>query len=158
VEARAGEKQVRAKAEKERGDKAKVDEDKAERLRLQKEVKRLVMHLHETTSRADIAEVRALVLKQERDVLREELKRKRREIDGVLTKVEIAKNRVSLTFGDTKLALNGVVLSSSVKFYLGNEECTINDLKPGMPVALRIELEDGKSVATAVKARKPKKE
>jgi RNA polymerase sigma factor (sigma-70 family) len=138
----------------------RVQKDKADKEleRLREQVEELRRKLNDMQAGADVAALKVLLLERERKDLREELKRKRREIDGVLTRIDIAGNKVSLTLGDTKLALDGVGLSPLVKFSLDGKECTINDLKPGMSVSLPIEQEDGKAVATAVRARKPIKE
>jgi RNA polymerase sigma factor (sigma-70 family) len=78
-------------------------------------------------------------LKEELLKRSEESERRKDEIGGVLTKVDVGNNTVSLTLGRTKLALNGVPLSVRSKFFLGLRECTINDLKPGMEITLRLE-------------------
>lgn len=114
------------------------------------------LRAEEALAKANAAQDRYVRLAQEWRSLQAELARKRQEIDGVLTKVEPNKNRISLTLGDTKLALDGVALSKAVKIHLDGKECTIGDLKPGMSVSLRVEQQDDKSV-NALEARTPQK-
>jgi hypothetical protein len=155
----AARKQAQAIADKKEADKQKdkAGGEKAERQRLRDEVKVLRRRLSEMQYKAAVADLAARAMQAEGERLKE-LKRKRREIDGVLTKVDGARSRVSLTLGDTELALDGVALSGSAKFHLDGKECMAGDLKPGMRVSLSIAQEGGKAVATAVKARKPEKE
>jgi RNA polymerase sigma factor (sigma-70 family) len=88
----------------------------------------------------------------------EESERRKDEIGGVLTKVDVGNNTVSLTLGRTKLALNGVPLSVRAKFFLGLKECTINDLKPGMEVTLRLENSGERSEVVRIEASPAGKE
>jgi hypothetical protein len=134
-----------------------ADKEKAARQRLEKENRELRERLKKMDAKADIAELKLLLMKLERDELKKDLQRRKREIDGVLTRVEIEKNRISLTVGTTRLALERVPLSNSVKFYMGEEECTINDLKPGMAASIAVKTESGKSVIVLIRAHKAKK-
>jgi RNA polymerase sigma-70 factor (ECF subfamily) len=91
-------------------------------------------------------------LKEELLKRTEESERRKDEIGGVLTKVDVGNNTVSLTLGRTKLALNRVPLSVRSKFFLGLKECTINDLKPGMEVTLRLETNGERSEVVRLEA------
>jgi hypothetical protein len=140
------------------------DQEKAARERLEEQVRALNA---EKAAREQLEEqVRALndalkKLQVEVEVQRrlaKELERKRREIDGVLQKVDIGNNTVSLTLGETKLALEAVPLSADAKFFLGDKECGINDLKVGMAASLQMATEKGKSLVVLIRARAGKKE
>src|SRR5262249_34435061 len=128
-EARADDRPAQARAQKDQAEKDRANRDK-DLARLREQVEELRQQLNVMQAKAEVAELNALLQQQAKKDLREELKRKRREIDGVLTRVEVAGNKISLTLGDTWLVLDGVALSPLVKFSLDGKECTINDLKP----------------------------
>ncbi len=88
----------------------------------------------------------------------EESEARKDEIGGVLTRVDVSGNTVSLTLGRTKLALQRVPLSVRSKFILGLRECTINDLKPGMEVTLRLETNGERSEVVHIEAGPARKE
>jgi hypothetical protein len=134
------------------------DREKDARERLEQEVRDLRKRLREVENKAELEELRCLTLKAERKLLEQELGRRRREIDGVLRKVDIGNNTVSLTLGQTTLALEAVPLSADAKFFLGDKECGINDLKPGMTASLEVVTEKGKSLVVLIRARAGKKE
>jgi RNA polymerase sigma factor (sigma-70 family) len=90
-------------------------------------------------------------LKEELLKRTEESERRKDEIGGVLTKVDVGNNMVSLTLGRTQLALR-VPLSVRSKFFLGLKECTVNDLKPGMEVTLRLETNGDRSEVVRLEA------
>jgi RNA polymerase sigma factor (sigma-70 family) len=80
------------------------------------------------------------------------------DLDGVLKKVDIAKNTISLTVGKTRLALDAVPLSNRTKFFLNLRECRIDDLKAGMEVLLKVQTRDERSEVVKIWAEKPRKE
>jgi RNA polymerase sigma factor (sigma-70 family) len=114
---------------------------------------------------------RVAVLKQQVEALKEqvkaleaingrlktEIRRSREEIAGVLTKVDIEKNTISFALRGTKLALEAIPLSNDAKFFVGEKEASINEMKKGMQVSLELRTDDGKSVVTRIKARKQEK-
>jgi RNA polymerase sigma factor (sigma-70 family) len=134
-----------------------IDKEKAARKRLEDELRALRDQLDLMRRKAEVAEIRALLLKEQNEDLKQELERRKREIDGVLSRVDIAGNRIGLTVGTTKLALDRVPLAHSVKFFMGDKECTINDLKPGMAVSIDVKTEKGKSAVVLVRAHRAKK-
>jgi uncharacterized protein (TIGR03067 family) len=95
-----------------------------------------------------------VILKRELQLLNlaAEKEARKDEIRGVLSKRDAGNNTVSLTLGRTKLALNGVPLSVRAKFFLGPRECTINDLKPGMAITLRLENSGDRSEVVRIEA------
>jgi hypothetical protein len=72
--------------------------------------------------------------------------------------VDVDRNTLSLTLGKTKLALNGVPLSVRATFFLGQRECTINDLKPGMEASLRVETRGDRTEAVHIEVGPVRKE
>jgi hypothetical protein len=135
---------------------ARAETDKAARERLEEEVRKLRQLVAKLQTQAEVERLKFLVQRKAQQV-EEELKRSREEIDGVLRGVlkgvDVEKNTVSLTLGRTKLALEAVPISVDAKFYLGDKECSINDLKPGMPASLRVVSEKDKSVVVLIRGR-----
>lgn len=94
------------------------------------------------------------VLEAVNGILKEELKRSREELNGVLTKVDVEKSTISFSLQGTKLTLEAVRLSRDVKFLMGDREVSIDDLKKGMGVSLQVRTDGERTVVTAVKAAK----
>ncbi len=84
--------------------------------------------------------------------LKEDLATAKRELAGVLKKIDIAKNAIDVTLGATTLMVEAIPLATSAKFYLNGNECSINDLKEGMSVSLTFGADAEKSQVTAIRA------
>jgi RNA polymerase sigma factor (sigma-70 family) len=136
---------------------ARAETDKEARERLEKALAELQQRLRQAQAQAEVERARYLVQRQETELVKRELNRSRTEIDGVLTRVDIEKNTLSLTLGQTALALEAVPISAEAKFYLGEKECSINDLKPGMKASLRVATEKDKSMVVLIRGQAKKK-
>jgi RNA polymerase sigma factor (sigma-70 family) len=101
--------------------------------------------------KAQNAELQALIR-----ILRDRLEQQQKQLPVVLGKIDIAKNTLSFQLRDTTLTLDAVPLSDKVQFSLDGKKCTINDLKKGMPAALRLETHEGKTVVTDIAATREK--
>ena len=88
--------------------------------------------------------------------LKDELAAARKELSAVLKKVDIAKNTIDVTLGDTTLRIDAIPLASGAKFYLDGNECRIDELKEGMAAKLALGADAEKSQAVAVRAVSPK--
>ncbi len=69
---------------------------------------------------------------------------------GVLKKVDVKKNTVSVTLRGTTLALEGLPLAEGVKFFLGEKECKLDELKEGQPAYLELTVEGDKTLVRAI--------
>jgi hypothetical protein len=130
---------------------------RAARERLEKELAKLRVQLQQARAQAEVERARYLVQRQETELVKRDLDRSRTEIGGVLKRVDIEKNTVSLTLGETALALEAVPISAEAKFYLGQKECSINDLKPGMKAALKVTTEKDKSLVVQIRGQAEEK-
>lgn len=87
-------------------------------------------------------------------MLKEALKQSRAELEGMLTKVDIEKNTISFSLKGTKLTLEAVPLTGDVRFFLGDREVTINDLRKGQGVSLQVRTEGERTIVTTIKIAK----
>lgn len=81
-------------------------------------------------------------------------KRRTQEFDCTLVKVDVVKNTVTVTIGETRLKLADIALDADAKFYLNRKECSIDDLKEGMTALLQVKTEADRSTVIAIKANK----
>jgi uncharacterized protein (TIGR03067 family) len=113
----------------------------------------------EAADEGDLPQVAVLkqqlrALERENGALKEQVKRSREELDGVLTKVDAEKRTISFSLRGTKLTLEAVPLSGDAKFLTGEREVMIGDLKGGMGVSLQVRTDGDRTVVTAIKAPK----
>jgi hypothetical protein len=118
-----------------------------------------------TGSKASASKQNELVLKQHLEeykaalksaqgqgrMLKKVIKQEREEIVGKLTKIDVEKNTVSITLRDTDIAINALPLSSAVKILVKTKGETLDALKVGMQVKMKIETTDGKSLVSVVR-------
>jgi RNA polymerase sigma factor (sigma-70 family) len=134
-------------------------DDKADKEKLEREIKELREALTQAARDKAALEEQLLAFKlgqakleQEIKELGAKLKQGEREVNGVLTKIDPVKSTVSFTLRGTKLQVDAVPLAKDVKFFLQKvkgepKECGIDDLRPGMSVAIRMSDEDGGLIA-----------
>jgi hypothetical protein len=80
------------------------------------------------------------------------LKRENEVIDGFLSKVDVARKTVSITLRGTRLRVEAIPLARDVQVFLDQKKCGLDELRVGMPVALRLTDPDS-GVVGVVKAR-----
>jgi RNA polymerase sigma factor (sigma-70 family) len=134
-----------------------AESEKAKAERWKNEVKALGKEVNTLTTELGMLRAKNATIERALKDLSEKLQgRKKGELDTVLVKVDVEKNTVSATLGETKLKLEGVAISPRAKFSHRGKECTINDLKPGMKATLQVVTEKDASVIVAIKAEEDK--
>jgi uncharacterized protein (TIGR03067 family) len=89
-----------------------------------------------------------------RKMLLAELEQERAEMVGVLTKIDVKKSIVSFTLRNTSIRVD-VPLASGFKLDVRSKGETIDDLKVGMRVAMRIITSEGKSAISVFREPPP---